>query len=365
VFIDIGENLSGNDAPLLPIDGLTSGEGAGSSLFLTHYHTDHIGLLGDALPSIPVYMGVTAKEILINLVKRLQNGKTDIYKGIRTFKALDKIRIGNIEITPLMIDHSAFDAYMFIIEADGKRILHTGDFRLHGVRGNKTLKMLESYARNIDYIICEGTMLSRYGEEPPTEFELKQKASELMKKTPYIFVLCSSTNIDRIGIFYHANPRGRLFVCDEYQKIQLEAVREACGEKSKFYNFRYVMDYGPNLDGIMKEKGFCMLVRQGDFFKRIMDKYKDNSLLIYSMWTGYLDERAKNQTLFDFISSYQYKTLHTSGHASAADLKSLYDTIKPSGGLIPIHSDRPEAFREMIPEGKLILLDDGEPFILK
>jgi len=35
----------------------------------------------------------------------------------------------------------------------GIYILYTGDFRLHSVRGGKTLKMLNYYAKNIDYII--------------------------------------------------------------------------------------------------------------------------------------------------------------------------------------------------------------------
>ena len=53
-----------------------------------------------------------------------------------------------------------------------------------------------------------------------TEYGLQLKAKELMKNmpAPYVFVLCSSTNIDRIAAFCHANPRGRLFVCDKYQR---------------------------------------------------------------------------------------------------------------------------------------------------
>jgi len=39
----------------------------------------------------------------------------------RTFKPADKLEFGNIKVTPIMIDHSAFDAYSFIIEANGKK----------------------------------------------------------------------------------------------------------------------------------------------------------------------------------------------------------------------------------------------------
>ena len=364
VFIDIGDNLPGNDTELPPIDGLTVGDASNSVLLITHYHGDHIGKLDSILPEVSVYMGKTAKAIQTNYINRVASDKLSMLENIQTFEPLDKIQAGKITVTPFMIDHSAFDAYMFVIEAGGYKILHTGDFRLHGVRGNKTLKMLDYYVKNIDYIICEGTNLSRNGEPPMSEYELKRKASELMKKSKYVFVLCASTNIDRIGTFYHINPKGRFFVCDDYQKKQLETVREAHASKSDFYDFKYVYDYKPNLDKHMEEKGFCMIVRQGEFFRQVIEKYKEKSVFIYSMWTGYLDERAKNQGLYDFISPYNYHVLHTSGHATPQDLKKLYDTVNPSRGLIPIHSDAPELFRELISDDKLFLLNDGQKLFI-
>jgi len=386
VFIDFGENLPGDNTPSLPIDGLTEGDGTKSALFFTHYHGDHIGRLAEVLSDLPVFMGKTAKAIYMNLIERTDKEKLPLFKRIQTFEPGEPVIFGDITVMPLMIDHSAFDAYMFIVQAGdkGKRILHTGDFRLHGVRSKKTLFMLKRYAKHIDYIVCEGTTVSRNGEPPMSEHELRQKASKMMSAAKYVFVLCSSTNIDRIGAFYHANPKGRLFVCDAYQKKQLETVRQDHAEKSDYYNFQHVYDYAPNLDALMEKKGFCMLVRQGEYFRRIMEKYiKDDQkilsndpeyspggastaiepnkfLLIYSMWTGYLDERAKSQELVDLLAPYDYRVLHTSGHASPEDIKKLYETINPKCGLIPIHTDDPEVFLRFIPESSTILLNDGE-----
>lgn len=365
VFIDFGENLLGIDTPMPEIDGLTSGDSASSALFLTHYHGDHMGRLADVLPAVPVHMGETAKAIQMNFAERTDIESLPLFSHIKTFRPLDRIMVGDITVTPLMIDHSAFDAYMFIIEADGKRILHTGDFRLHGVRGGKTLKMLSHYAKDIDYIICEGTTMSRTGEPPMSEHELRRKAAQMMRDSKYVFVLCPTTNIDRIGAFYHANPKGRLFVCDSYQKKQLVTVRKGHADKSSFYDFRYVCGYAPNLDQVMEKKGFCMLVRQGNpSSRRVMEKYKDNCVVIYSMWTGYLDERAKNQNLVDFLAPYEYRVLHTSGHASPEDIKKLYKTVEPKCGLIPIHTDAPEKFRDIVSAEMLISLNDGETLML-
>ena len=218
--------------------------------------------------------------------------------------------------------------------------------------------MLRRHAGNIDYIICEGTLLSRDGPAPKSEKTLEQEAKALMETCPYVFALCSSTHIERISAFYRANPRGRFFVCDAYQKKQLDTVKKA--DFGEDYRFQHVYDYAPNLDRHMREKGFCMLVRQGAFFRRVMEKYQDNCLVIYAMWTGYLDERAKNPGLCDFLAPYRYRVLHTSGHAPPEDLKGLYDMVNPRYGLIPIHTDAPEKFADIVPEGKLILLKDGE-----
>ena len=404
VFIDFGENLPGENTPSLPIKGLTFGDGSKSALFLTHYHGDHIGRLAEVLSDIPIYMGKTAKVILMNFIEQTDKKNLPFFERIQTFEPGEPVIFGDISVMPLMIDHSAFDSYMFVVQAGdkGKRILHTGDFRLHGVRSRKTLFMLKKYAKHIDYIVCEGTTISRSGEPPMSEHELRQKAAEMMKAAKYVFVLCSSTNIDRIGAFYHANPKGRLFICDKYQKKQLETVRQAHADKSDYYNFQHVYDYAPNLDEIMEKNGFCMLVRQGESFRCVMEKFKNKCsmglvsehrlggrtigvyngfLVIYSMWTGYLDNRKKNQKLIDFLAPYQvsdielakklltsdeynFRILHTSGHASPEDIKKLYEAVNPKQGLIPIHTDSPEMFKELIPNGIVILLDDGKELLI-
>jgi ribonuclease J len=363
VFIDLGENLPGTDTPAPEIDGLTYGSGKNSALFLTHYHGDHIGLLDKALPDVPVYMGAIAKKILLNLAERIYKERLPLFQNIQPI-GNGEIIVGDIKVTPIpYADHSAVDAFMFVVEADGCRILHTGDFRFHGMQGETTLEMLNRFAKNIDYIICEGTLLSREGVAPKSEAEIMREAAEIMATCPYVFVLCSSTHIERILSFYKANPKGRLFICDKYQKKQIAAASEALSDLGgSNFNMKFVYDYAPNLDSHMEEKGFCMMVRQGDYFKKIMEKFNEK-IVIYSMWTGYLDERTKNQDLVDFLAPYKYHVFHTSGHASKEDLRKLFDIINPKRGVIPIHTNAPEKFRDIVPKNMLHLLRDGEIFI--
>ncbi|MDR1578749.1 MAG: MBL fold metallo-hydrolase [Synergistaceae bacterium] len=367
VFIDIGSDLPGAETADEPprIEGLTTGDTKNSALFFTHYHGDHIGRFGEVAEGVDVYMGRTAKAMLLNIARYTDREMLPRYAAIKTFEARDKIHVGGIVVTPLMIDHSAFDAYMFVVEARGKRVLHTGDFRTHGFRGDKTFEMLRRYARDIDYVICEGTMLSRPGEKVLGENELKKRAAELTLEKKYIFVLCSSVNIDRIAAFYQAKPAGRLFICDKYQKEQLETVSLRHAAKSALYDFRYALSYGPNLDERMEKDGFRMLVRRNEWSRRHLEKYfsepyRKNSILIYSMWRGYLEGSAANRELIEFLKPYDPETLHTSGHATAEDIAELYRAVNPKEGLIPIHTEAPEEFKTLIPDGNIILLRDGE-----
>lgn len=120
-----------------------------------------MGLMDMVNPDIPLYIGKASKEILKRLNNRTRKFPVELVERIRTFEAPQTIVIGDIAITPLFVDHSAYDAHMFLIEADGKRVLHTGDFRNHGFRGKGLLPTLRKYVGKVDALICEGTTLNR------------------------------------------------------------------------------------------------------------------------------------------------------------------------------------------------------------
>lgn len=81
---------------------------------------------------IPIFLGETAIDILSAFSKRVQNSYRGISGRLHPLSALEPVTVGDIRVTPIPVGHSAYDAFMFLIEAEGKRILHTGDFRLHG-----------------------------------------------------------------------------------------------------------------------------------------------------------------------------------------------------------------------------------------
>lgn len=364
IIIDMGAELPGEEgAGDFTIDGVTSGYSNCDAVFITHYHGDHCGLYKDILPDIPVYMGEVAKDILLTFAERTHDDGVERIRGFNTFRALDRINVNGICVTPLLVDHSAFDAYMFIIEGEGKRILHTGDFRVHGFRGKAVFPTIRKYVGTVDLLITEGTALSRENKTLLEEAELQTLARHILSESKYVFVLCASTNIDRIAAFYHATPRGKYFICDDYQKSILDIVTKHAKDKASLYDFQKVLTYGSNLDERLRERGFCMLVRCSKYFEGVMQKFP-NAIYLFSMWEGYRSGKNQSKTIAAFTANYDFQPFHTSGHASKAVIKAVCDTVKPRVGVIPIHSDAPEVMSELDIGYNVIYLNDGQEFIV-
>ena len=373
ILIDIGANLpdsDGNEKNEIELKGLTTGTTTYSAIFITHYHGDHIGLYNKVNSDIPIYIGEISKGIYLILQNRLNNvdivSKEDLEKieSFNTFSIKDTITINDIVVTPIGTDHSAFDSYMFMIEADNKKILHTGDFRIHGQRGKKLLEGIRKYVGNVDCLICEGTTLTRNENEILTESQLQYKAQNIFKKNKYNFILCSSTNIDRIAAFHKATLNAhKMFICDKYQSQILEYVSK--NAKSSLYKFNESKEsklycYGDNMIDKMNECGFVMLVRATDRFKDIMSNFKDYHF-IYSQWLGYLKgENPDYKRIQDFTPS-NFEYLHTSGHATPKAIKQVIDITNPKV-VIPIHTEEKERIKELT--DKAIILEDNEEFNL-
>lgn len=359
IIIDFGSELDTVNARPLDVIGVTSETPMCDAVLFSHYHGDHIGLMETIFPSIPLYMGGDAKQILAILNSRTKAFDDSVIANIRTFCEGKSIQIGDIAITPFSVDHSAYDAYMFLIEAEGKRVLHTGDFRTHGFRGKGVKKVLEKLVKHVDVVICEGTTLNRTASQPIAENDIKIELNKLITENKYSFLICSSTNIDRIAAVCAARPEGRYILCDDYQKQVVDYISSTAGLKSDLYKCEGICTYGANLDDKLRKQGFCMLVRAGNpSHKRIMDRFKDvDPLIIYSMWKGYLEEERVKM----FIDGYRRVYVHTSGHADSGAIKMLMEMTTPDI-IIPVHTEAPTAFDGIYNKAKLVLLQDGEEF---
>lgn len=78
---------------------------------------------GEILPEIPVYFSDISRSIQETVFTFTRKGK--ITHDTMDIQDQVPIKIKDITITPYIVDHSAYNSFIFLIEADGKRVLHT------------------------------------------------------------------------------------------------------------------------------------------------------------------------------------------------------------------------------------------------
>ena len=366
IILDFGNELSLDEkyTPInLDIDGVTKGLPDCDGIVISHYHMDHLGQLTSALPAIPLYMGELSKEIALIGPEYQDRCLYLRLLGANTFRGGDAFSIGDIRIRPLVIDHSAADSYMFVIEAEGKRVLYTGDFRMHGLRHHILDQLVNTYIGEVDVLITEGTSLSRDADKYISEAAVLDDISSYIQDGKYVFVMCSSTNIDRIMGIWQNMPTDKVLICDAYQKRILDTVINNVYYESSLYRRHdspLVLNKGSYPKYYM-DHGFVSLVRGTEnFISQIKEFPKDDVRIIYSMWTGYIEENLALKTLLETYPTY---ICHASGHVSKDDLIKFIELVNPDA-IIPVHTDNPERLEELVPHRNVYIVNDNEPFII-
>ena len=366
IILDVGNELSLDEKYIpinLDVDGVTKGIPDCDGIVISHYHMDHLGQLIAALPEIPLYMGMLSKEVAMISAKYQDK---DLYLrllGANTFRGGEAFTIGDIRIRPLVIDHSAADSYMFVIEAEGKRVLYTGDFRMHGLRHHVLDKLVNTYIGEVDILITEGTSLSRDADDCISEAAVLDDISSYIQDGKYVFAICSSTNIDRIMGIWQNMPRDKVLICDAYQKRILDTVINNIYYESSLYRRQdrpLVLDIGKYPKYYM-DNGFVSLARATEnYISHIQEFPKDDVRIIYSMWTGYIEENLALKTLLETYPTY---ICHASGHVSKDDLTKFIELVNPDA-IIPVHTDNPERLEKLVPHRNVYVVNDDEPFII-
>ncbi len=358
IIIDFGEDLIEEKVPI-EIEGLTKGNSIYDAVFITHSHGDHIGLVSFINEDIPVFI---EKE-----TKKIYNLSSDFMTDAKPIKRLTKeitfgksVMIDDLKITPYIVDHSAYNSCMYVIEGDGKKILHTGDYRNHGRKGDNFLKTLKKIGP-VDLLITEGTTFGRSNEKFKREEELQKEACSIFEMFHQVLILQSSTNIDRLVTFYKANNHTKKYFIEDlftatiasqlsktipspvtHQNVSVWITNKYYKKPQPFKE-----TYIKPMEQYKKNKpfhhDFCMIVKPS-MLKDLKEKLYDgglltNACLIYSMWDGYL----KEESIKNFKEELEHMgvtflKLHTSGHADMEAMKQVEEILKPKKTIF-IHTE--------------------------
>jgi len=376
LLLDLGLPLDAEDnsSSYLPtVSGLTEPDETLLGILITHPHLDHYGLLAHIRPDLSVAMGAAARRIIEAAAPWIPGSlippEGPILENRRQFDW------GPFRITPFLVDHSAFDAYALLIEADGQRVFYSGDFRAHGRKGTLFEKMIACPPRGIDVLLMEGSSLGRLDMETTfeTESHLEGRMGDEIRATEGLaLVYASAQNIDRIVTIFRAAKRsGRAMVIDLYSATILEATGKDSIPKSHWPD---VSLYVPHRQRIqIKEKArFDVLARHSSnriFMETLASNPNGHVLLfrpahmrdleqawaikgarfLYSMWEGYL-KAGHGSKVREWADRMEipFSQFHTSGHAGPSDLKRYAEAINPKI-IVPIHSFHPGSYGQLFP----------------
>ena len=356
------------------------------ALFLSHAHADHYGFL-DLLPQdTPIY--ATEESFAMLALDGILGDDPTKHLEKHPLKSGQSCEVADIKVTAYIVDHSAYGACAFLIECDGKRILYSGDIRLHGVKG----VLYKNLPKDVDYLLLEGTNVLRV-KNNPTEREIENQFVEAFNEAPDAlhWVWCSAKNIDRICALFRACIRcGKTLAIDPYTANVLATVAKlspkiptvTTAEQMKVYfpprltdrlternQPQYIYSLNPKQNKVSYDdfssspEKYVMLVRPTTltYLQRIKAPH---IRLIKSIWNGYWDE-PNTERLRHWVEEYcdAIKDIHSSGHADIQSLQRIVEFVRPKT-IVPIHTDAPKRFCDIFVNDNVKCLDNNEVLYL-
>ncbi|NEW80781.1 MAG: hypothetical protein GZ094_00220 [Mariniphaga sp.] len=389
LWLDLGEPLS----TVNPDVSYTANNV--DALIISHPHQDHYGLMENVGTDVPVYIGQVSLGLIsatkIFLGKESPKSNFILFQPWKEF-----IVLNTFKVYPYLMDHSSPEAFAFVIEADGKRLFYSGDFRSTGWKNKLYYKLLQEPPKNIDLFLTEGTMVERSNQKYPTEQSVYEAISTIIKdQENATFVVSSAQNIDRlVSVVKACNSHKKRLIIDIYNAWALEVVHEKSkGLPTIDWETICVYNHPSQLSRISDPKF-------SDFKDRVIKKDIGNQIfqnpkefvyflrcpnqklieallpkgvikLVYSQYEGYLEDGHKtycSDSIIDLNTSgkVDFELIHTSGHATLTDIKMLVMAINPLK-IVPIHTECPDKMKQYLEKegfANVEIWEDGKEYLL-
>jgi len=307
-------------------------------------------------------------------------------------KTLDEEDLG-FEVKAFNVDHSIYEATAYIIEGDVS-LAYTGDFRLHGKKGDETRKFIKA-AKSSSILITEGTRVGRDEHGNVSEQEVYENALKIVEEANGLVIAdFSPRNFERLESFKKiAENTGRELVVtakDAYFLYTLQLVDGVNRLKNlKIYgNFKanrdkwesivvwgnYGEQYVSPFEIRENQENYILCFSFYDM-PHLLDIMPDGGTYIYSSSEAFGEEQVFSfLRLWNWLQHFGFevygfkvdrygrpifeKGFHSSGHISREELRKVIEEIDPDC-VIPVHTEKPELFKWAFGE-KTILLKNGE-----
>ena len=327
-------------------------------LLVSHAHADHYALAQWLDARVPVYIGKTAQK-LIETTNLYSPQKCELKNTVdilpwRPFTVADTFRVW-----PYWVDHSAYDAYAFLIEADGKRVFYTGDFRAHGRINMCVERLIAKPPGRINVLLMEGSMLGRGEGKSQNEEALEAQFENVFRETKtkgVAAVMASSTNLNRLVTLYKAAVRtGRELVVPPHVGLLTMATGNPNLPNFKYFKSfkkwdeRDTRDHAVLPGAVLAEPGRYVVLLKTAITEAMLANglFCADASFVYSMWGGYKKQEQMATMLAKIKrTGTRMDDIHTSGHADVPTLKRFAAAMN-ADRIVPIHTEHPERYREL------------------
>jgi len=374
ILLDLGMPLDAEegDVPMPDVPGLTGGDPTLLGILVSHLHGDHCGLVPYAAPGVPIAMGPIASRILSEA--EFFTGRTPLPEPRWPLTDRHSFDVGPFHITPYQVEHSACDAFALLVEAGGRRLFYTGDFRAHGNDPSPFTRLLGDPPPDVHAMLMEGTQLGDDREgDGPTEADLRETLARRFRAWPgLVLVAWSSQNFDRLRTVYEAaRAAARALVLDLYTATLADAARYPGVPALGTEGLRVYLRQRERLQVLAAEDfGRTEAVRRARWYpetfaqrgSELVVMFRPSSLpqfvtagalkgalAIWSLWKGYLANPQEQRMQRAFAEhGVPLERHHVSGHAYVSDLQKLVVAVAP-GRVIPIHTAAPASYDALFP----------------
>lgn len=363
------------------------------AVFLSHAHFDHVTHIQFLDPNIPVYLGVGTKLFMDSMEETSPFCKYGEHT-CNKFRTGTKIKIDNVTVEPVHVDHSIPAAYGFIIHTSEGPVVYTGDLRRHGPRKDLTEEFIEK-AKNVEPIalICEGTrMTMKENRQNFSEPQVKKESNKIVASTDKpVFTMRASRDIDRFNSFYKVAKKNKRqlvitpktahlltkLLDDEHldlpDPLKDDAIlvyykRKKSGgfDETDYFTWeRKFMNKIVTHEYIRKnQKNLIMDLDFTQFAELIDIKPKSGSHFIHSMSEPFSEEDIEDKVMHNWIDHFKmhFHQLHASGHMNKQQLVEMVNYIQPKRAY-PVHTENQELFKSQC--NKIQTIKQGKQYVIK
>ena len=350
-------------------------------MLVSHMHIDHMGALGVLADDVDVYMSADSLRLYRGLAK-IGEALPKPHRKVHGVQPMRWRQEGDIRFRMIPVDHDVPGASGFEIQTPDGRICYTGDLRLHGREGEKSLQFADT-VQNADVCITEGTMVSFIAdfeaveasdslEGIVTEAQVEKEITDAAAKNGgLVFLNLYRRNVARV----HALKRAFEGIGRRFVMLYPTAVLYR-----QFHPGEPVAVYAPSLgkrtlsntETVTRAQLQCNPARYAldlpyERLLETLDFAPETSLYIHSDGVPLGAYDPGFQKLQEFLARQKisYRIISCGGHAKPAQLKYVLNRIAPKT-LVPLHSLTPEKLRiegaaQLLPEaGKRYRLEGGK-----